>query len=138
MAIARDNRHTGLRGVRRTDQLDVLAELLLQLAQAALAERDVGGPPALVEGGARRGDRPLDVLRAGVRRGADHLFGGRVDVVVPGAAAGLDELARDEHPLLGNVHSWSPLSWSKPAQLGGPAGNLSNEPASTRTCWPVT
>jgi len=24
------------------------------------------------------------------------------------------------------------------AQLGGPIGNLSSEPASTRICWPVT
>ena len=69
----------------------------VQLAEALLAEGAVGRPVGLVERSARRGDGALHVVDTRVGDLAEHLFGGRVDVVEALARRGLHELAVDEH-----------------------------------------
>ena len=81
-------------------QLALLFEGRLQLEQATLAQLLVGRPVRLVEGAPGGGDGGVHVLVTGVGHLAEHLFGGRVDVVEDLARRGLDELAVDQHPLL--------------------------------------
>jgi hypothetical protein len=58
------------------------------------------GPGAVV-GGAGRGHRPVDVLGAGGRHLGQHLLGGRVDGLEPGAVDGVDHLAADVQAVAG-------------------------------------
>ncbi len=69
---------------------------LVELAQAPLAERTVGGPRRGVERGPGTADGPVHVHRRGVGRLSEHLLGGRVDVVEPSALGGVDQRAVDE------------------------------------------
>ena len=79
-------------------QLLLLAlDRLLELPQALLPERVVGRPVGLVERATRGGDGALHVVGGSVGDLAEHLFGGRVDVVEALARRGFDELAVDEH-----------------------------------------
>ena len=79
------------------EQLLLGHDRVLQLAQALLAERPVGGPVRLVERLASGTDGEVHVLGATVGHLTQHLFGGRVDVVEATAGPTLDELAADQH-----------------------------------------
>ena len=84
---------------------DLLAQLLalgveriLELLEAALAQRAVGRPVGLVEGRAGGGRWPRRMSSADASATwTQHLFGRRVDVVERLARGGLDEVAPDEH-----------------------------------------
>ena len=73
----------------------VVAQRLLQLADAAHPQLDVGRPVRVVERAAGRLDRPAHVVGARIGRDAEHLLGGWVDGLERARAAG-DELAVDE------------------------------------------
>ena len=73
----------------------------MQLLEALLAEGVVRRPVGLVEGASGTVDRPLHFSGGGVGDLADDFLGGRVDVVEGLAGIGIDELAVDQHPLLG-------------------------------------
>ena len=75
--------------------LGVVAHRLLQLADAAHPQLDVGRPVRVVERAAGRLDRPAHVVDARIGGDAEHLLGGRVDGLERARAAG-DELAVDE------------------------------------------
>ena len=115
------------------DELLLADDGVLQLLEAALAQLAVGGPGGLVERPAGRGDGEVHVVGAAVGDLAEHLFGGRVDVVEPAARLGVDELAVDQHALLaldgrGRCPVWS--SSSSP-----PSGSRSRPVASApRRC----
>src|SRR5256885_1019683 len=79
-------------------QLLLLAhDRLVQLLEAALAERAVGGPVGLVERPPGGGDGALHVVDGRVGDFAQHLLGGRVDVLEALAGGGFHQLAVDEH-----------------------------------------
>ena len=82
------------------EQLLLGSRRLLELEHAALAQLLVRGPCRLVERPAGGGDGLVHVVVTGVGHLAEHLLGGRVDVVEHLARLGLDELAVDQHPLL--------------------------------------
>ena len=78
----------------------VLAERLLQLAQARLRARAVRGPVGLVEGAPRGGDRATPCRRAPRRRPARSPPRWRGSRFVRRAVGGADELAVDQEPAL--------------------------------------
>ena len=90
-------------------RLLLLVERVLELLEAPLPERGVRRPVGLVERPARRFDRPVHVVGAGVGDLARDLLGGRVDVAVRRARRRLDELPVDQHPRLGCQLAHSPF-----------------------------
>jgi len=107
------------RGAHFCDQLGAEQLLLgddglVELAQAPLAEGPVGRPLRFVEGPPRRGNGPVHVGRRRVRGLAEHLLGGRVDVVEGSSTGRFDERPVDEHVeladrgvgRLGGGHLW--------------------------------
>ena len=70
---------------------------VLELAQAALTEGAVGRPRRLVERPAGRDDGPVHVGSRGVGGLAQHLLGGRVDVVEGAAGGRFEQFAVDHH-----------------------------------------
>ena len=95
-------------GLRARESSEVLFDPVRDGEQQAGARSGGSGRPA-GEGGLRRTDGPLDVLRVATGHPAVDLADGRVDVVEPAPACGLDQLAVDvvEDP----VH----VRWSAPS-----------------------
>ena len=93
-------RRTDLGDDLRAELLAPLRERLLELAQAADAQRQVRRPVGRVERAAGGGDRGVHVGRARVGDLTDLLFGGGVHVGVGAPLCGLDQLSIDEHPAL--------------------------------------
>ena len=86
-------------GYQLGSQLLLLAlERCLELAERCGAQRGVVGPTTAVSRSSGGGDGPLHVGARAVGHRAEHLIGGRVDVVERGAALGVDELAVDQQP----------------------------------------
>ena len=76
----------------------------MQLGQAVVAEVQVARPVGLVERAPRRADRALHVVDRAVGGLAGDLFAGRMDHVELRAAAGVLQLAVDQHPLVAGQH----------------------------------
>ena len=84
-----------------TDLLPLGLECLLELFEAPLAQRPVGGPVGLVECPAGGGDGRLHVAGRAVGDLTEDILGGRVDVVECLARLGIDELPVDKHSRFG-------------------------------------
>ncbi len=88
-------RRTHLRDGDLAQFLDVFAQCVLQLTQAAHPQPGVGRPVGLVEGTAGRLDGTAHVLGVGIGGDAQHLLAGRVDRREGARTAG-HQLAVDE------------------------------------------
>jgi hypothetical protein len=96
------------------ERIEVVAQRLVELAQASHPECVVARPRGRVERASRRRDRALGVGDAGVGGGAEDRLRGRRDGPVGGVLLGAHQLAVDEQPVLvPDLHCdsgwWDPL-----------------------------
>ena len=99
-SVGQRDRSAHLGDQLRPQELPLLFESGLQLADAALAERLVRRPGRLVEGPPGGGDGLVHVVVAGIGHRPQDLFGGGIDVVEGLAGLGVDELSVDQHAVL--------------------------------------